>query len=154
MGQPRQNKKPAKVEPSKPEEPKEILIFKNGDQITGKLLNSTGTKIKFDSEVAGEITVPLEKIKELKSDRPFAIVPKEPKGFKKREPVVEGIIQLEAKGIIVVPVTPEKAKELAEAVAKPEAKPSEAENSGQRSKTPELPSLRHPPHPHRPLPKP
>ena len=119
-------KKPAKVEPSKPEEPKEILIFKNGDQITGKLLNSTGTKIKFDSEVAGEITVPLEKIKELKSDRPFAIVPKEPKGFKKREPVVEGIIQLEAKGIIVVPVTPEKAKELAEAVAKPEAKPSEA----------------------------
>ena len=126
-------KKPAKVEPSKPEEPKEVLIFKNGDQITGKLLNSTGTKIKFDSEVAGEITVPLEKIKELKSDRPFAIVPKEPKGFKKREPVVEGIIQLEAKGIIVVPVTPEKAKELAEAVAKPEAKPSEAKHSPRRS---------------------
>ncbi|MES2221306.1 MAG: hypothetical protein V4587_10110, partial [Acidobacteriota bacterium] len=92
-------KKLAKVEPKKPEEPKEVLIFKNGDQITGKLLNSTGTKIRFDSEVAGEITVPLEKIKELKSDRPFAIVPKEPKGFKKRAPVVQGIIQLEAKGI-------------------------------------------------------
>jgi hypothetical protein len=119
-------KKPAKVAPKKPEEPKEILIFKNGDQITGKLLNSTGTKIKFDSEVAGEITVPLEKIKELKSDRPFAIVSKEPKGFKKREPVVEGIIRLEAKGIIVAPVTPEKAKELAAAAAKPEAKSSEA----------------------------
>ncbi len=119
-------KKPAKVEPKKPEGPKEILIFKNGDQITGKLLNSTGTKIKFDSEVAGEITIPLEKIKELKSDRPFAIVPKEPKGFKKRAPVVEGIIQLQAKGIIVVPVTPEKAKELAAADAKAEAKPSEA----------------------------
>jgi Protein of unknown function, DUF481 len=117
-------KKPAKAEVKKPEEPKEVLVFKNGDQITGKLLNSTGTKIKFDSEVAGEITVPLEKIKELKSDRPFAIVPKEPKGFKKREPVVEGIIQLEAKGIIVIPVTPEKAKELA--AAQPEAKPTEA----------------------------
>ena len=119
-------KKAAKAEAKKLEEPKEVLIFKNGDQITGKLLNSTGTKIKFDSEVAGEITVPLENIKELKSDRPFAIVPKEPKGFKKRAPVVEGIIQLEAKGIIVVPVTQEKAKELAEAAAKPEAKPSEA----------------------------
>jgi hypothetical protein len=119
-------KKSAKAEAKKPEEPKEILLFKNGDQITGKLLNSTGTKIKFDSEVAGEITVPLEKIKELKSDRPFAIVPKEPKGFKKREPVVEGIIQLEAKGIIVVPVTPEKAKELASAAAKSAAKPTEA----------------------------
>jgi hypothetical protein len=119
-------KKTAKAEAKKPAEPQEVLIFKNGDQITGKLLNSTGTKIKFDSEVAGEITVPLEKIKELKSDRPFAIVPKEPKGFKKREPVVEGIIQLEAKGIIVVPVTPEKARELAAAAAKSEAKPTEA----------------------------
>ncbi|MGB7197385.1 MAG: DUF481 domain-containing protein [Acidobacteriaceae bacterium] len=116
------HKKPAKVEAKKPEGPKEILIFKNGDQITGKLLNSTGTKIKFDSEVAGEITVPLEKIKELKSDRPFAIVPKEPKGFKKRERVVEGIIQLQAKGIVVVPITPEKAKELAAAPTKPESK--------------------------------
>ena len=119
-------KKPAKVEPKKPEEPKEILIFKNGDQITGKLLNSTGTKIKFDSEVAGEITIPLEKIKELKSDRPFAIVPKEPKGFKKRGPVVEGIIQLQAKGIIVEPVTPEKAKELAAAATTREAKPAQS----------------------------
>ena len=135
MSAPSRQKKPAKVEAKKPEEPKEILIFKNGDQITGKLLNSTGTKIKFDSEVAGEITVPLEKIKELKSDRPFAIVPKEPKGFKKREPVVEGIIQLEAKGIIVVPVTPEKAKELAEAAAKPEAKPSEAKTPPAEAKT-------------------
>ncbi len=122
-------KKPAKVEAKKPEEPKEILIFKNGDQITGKLQNSTGTKIKFDSEVAGEITVPLEKIKELKSDRPFAIVPKEPKGFKRREPVVEGIIQLEAKGIIVVPATPEKAKEIAAASTKSEVKPPESEKA-------------------------
>ncbi len=139
-------KKTAKVEPKKPEEPKEILIFKNGDQITGKLLNSTGTKIKFDSEVAGEITVPLEKIKELKSDRPFAIVPKEPKGFKKRGPVVEGIIQLEAKGIIVVPVTPEKAKELAEAAAKPEAKPSEAKTAATaQAKSETTPSVPRPP---------
>ena len=112
-------KKPAKVEAKKPEGPKEVLIFKNGDQITGKLLNSAGTKIKFDSEVAGEITVPLEKIKELKSDRPFAIVPKEPKGFKKREPVVEGIIQLASKGILVIPATPQKATELSSAGVKP-----------------------------------
>ena len=118
-------KKAAKAAAKKQEEPKEVLIFKNGDQITGKLLNSTGTKIKFDSEVAGEITVPLENIKELKSDRPFAIVPKEPKGFKKRGPVAEGIIELEAKGIIVVPVTAEKAKELTASEGKLEAKTAE-----------------------------
>lgn len=128
-------KKPA--EAKKSEGPKEVLIFKNGDQITGKLLNSTGTKIKFDSEVAGEITVPLEKITELKSDRPFAIVPKEPKGRKKREPVIEGIIQLEAKGIIVIPVTPEKAKELAAAATKPEAKPPEATTAPSTEANPE-----------------
>jgi hypothetical protein len=119
-------KTPAKPAVKKPAEPKEVLIFKNGDQITGKLLNSSGTKIKFDSEVAGEITVPLEKIKELKSNRPFAIVAKEVKGAKRREPVVEGIIQLGAKGIIVTPIPPEKAKEIASTPAKPEAKPSEA----------------------------
>jgi hypothetical protein len=110
-------KKSAKTEDRKPEGPKEILIFNNGDQITGKLLNSTGTKIKFDSDVAGEITVPLEKVKELKSERPFAIVPKEPKGFKKRDLVVEGIIQLASKGIVVVPVTPKKAAEPASTAA-------------------------------------
>ena len=110
-------KKSAKAGDKKPEGPKEILIFNNGDQITGKLLNSTGTKIKFDSEVAGEITVPLKKIKELKSDRPFAIVPKEPKGFKKRDLVVEGIIQLASKGILVVPLTSKKAADLAAAAA-------------------------------------
>ncbi len=122
-------KKPAKPEVKEPEEPKEVLVFKNGDQITGKLLNSTGTKIKFDSEVAGEITVPLEKIKELKSDRPFAIIPKEPKGFKKRGPAVEGIIELGAKGIIVVPITPEKAKVLTSTAAKPEAKPANPQST-------------------------
>jgi hypothetical protein len=106
-------KKSAKAGDKKPEGPKEILIFNNGDQITGKLLNSTGTKIKFDSQVAGEITILLKDIKELKSDRPFAIVPKEPKGFTKRDLVVEGIIQLESKGILVVPLTPKKAAELA-----------------------------------------
>jgi hypothetical protein len=118
-------KKPAKVAPKKPEEPKDVLIFKNGDQITGKLLNSTGTKIKFDSEVAGEITVPLEKIRELKSDRPFAVVPKEPKGFKKRGAVVQGMIRLEAKGITVAPISPETSKALSLTEGKPEAKPSE-----------------------------
>ena len=114
-------KKSAKAETKKPDEPKEVLVFKNGDQITGKLLNSTGTKIKFDSEVAGKITVPLEKIKDLKSDRPFAIVLEEPKGFKKRGPAVEGIIELGAKGIIVVPVTPQKAKEVTSTTAPAES---------------------------------
>ena len=100
-------KKPSKAAAKKPPQPKEVLIFNNGDRITGTLLNSTGTKIKFDSEVAGQITVPLDKIKELKSDRAFAIVPKEPKKFKKREPVFEGTIQLGGKGIIITRVAPQ-----------------------------------------------
>lgn len=110
----------------KPEEPKEVLIFKNGDRITGKLMNSTGTKIEFRSEVAGEITVPLKKIKELKSDRPFAIVPKESKGIRDRGTFVEGIIQFRANGILVVPITPQKARELTPTASKSEAKPSPA----------------------------
>lgn len=115
----------AKAEDKRPEGPSEILIFNNGDQITGKLLNSTGTKIKFDSDVAGKITVPLEKVKELKSDRPFAIVPKEPKEFKKRDLVVEGTIQLTSKGILIFPVTPKKAAEPAATATNAKAKPAQ-----------------------------
>ena len=64
-------KTPAKAAEKKDAEPKEVLIFKNGDQLTGKLLNSTGTEVKFESDMAGEVTVALSKIKELKSSPPI-----------------------------------------------------------------------------------
>lgn len=125
---------PAKAAP-KVEGPKEILFFKNGDQLTGKLLDSTGTDIKFDSDMAGEITVPLEKIKELRSSREFAVVPKDIKDSRISENVPQGHIKIENDSVVVIPHSEEKATptpttgETAKGVegvpAKPEEKQSE-----------------------------
>ena len=51
--------------PGKPEV-KEELTLKNGDRLTGQLMNSTGTEIKFKSDLAGEVTVTVGEREELK----------------------------------------------------------------------------------------
>jgi hypothetical protein len=58
---------------------KEELTLKNGDRLTDQLLNSTGTDIKFKSDLAGEVTVEWDNVKELKSNRDFAVIPKDVK---------------------------------------------------------------------------
>ena len=55
----------------------DVLIFTNGDQLTGTLLHGAGSSIVFKSDMAGEITVPLDKIKELRSHGSFAILRKD-----------------------------------------------------------------------------
>ncbi len=56
---------------------KDVLIFQNGDQLTGTLLGSVGDAIRFKSEMAGEISVPLGKIKELRTGAQFAVIRKD-----------------------------------------------------------------------------
>jgi hypothetical protein len=55
----------------------DVLIFNNGDQLSGTVLRGVGDTIVFKSDMAGEITVPLNKIKELRSASSFAIVRKD-----------------------------------------------------------------------------
>jgi hypothetical protein len=55
----------------------DVLIFTNGDQLTGSVLRGVGDSIVFKSEMAGEITVPLAKIKELHSISSFAVLRKD-----------------------------------------------------------------------------
>ncbi len=45
----------------------DILIFTNGDQLTGKLVSAAGGNIVFASDMAGQLTIPFSKIKELRS---------------------------------------------------------------------------------------
>jgi hypothetical protein len=97
---PRKTVKPAvKSEP----EVKEELILKNGDRLTGQLLNSTGAEIKFKTDLAGEVTVALADIKELKSRREFAVVPKDAKNRNDSALVPQGEIRIGEKGITVTP---------------------------------------------------
>jgi hypothetical protein len=59
--------------PSTPAE-KDVLVFANGDQLTGQFEGSTGGTLKFKSDMAGEITVGWDKIKELRANGRYAVL--------------------------------------------------------------------------------
>src|SRR5580700_12081286 len=111
------------VEPAAKKEPeiKEELTLKNGDRLTGELLDSTGTDIKFKSELAGEVTVKWENVKELKSKRDFAVVPKEIKDARNSAMVPQGAIKISEKGILVSSLSTAK-PEISAAPAGPNSK--------------------------------
>ena len=115
-------KKPVKPATKKEPELKEELTLKNGDRLTGQLLNSTGAEIKFKSDLAGEVTVKRENVKELKSKRDFAVVPTDVKDARNSEMVPQGEIKLGEKGLVVTPLSKTK-PEISAVPAGPEAKP-------------------------------
>ena len=53
---------------------KDTLIFANGEQLTGSLQKADGKGITFKSDMAGEITVKWANVKELRSDKQFALL--------------------------------------------------------------------------------
>jgi hypothetical protein len=55
----------------------DVVIFTNGDQLTGKLEHGAGNTIVFKSDMAGEITIPLDKVKELHASGNFAVLRKD-----------------------------------------------------------------------------
>jgi len=57
----------------------DVVIFTNGDQLTGKLEKGAGDSITFKSDMAGEITIPLAKIKELRASGNYALLRKDTK---------------------------------------------------------------------------
>jgi hypothetical protein len=66
--------------PDKPADPaKDVLIFSNGDQLTGTFVRSTGANVTFKSDMAGEITIAWDKVKELRANGRYAVLEK---GFK------------------------------------------------------------------------
>jgi hypothetical protein len=66
--------KPAAAKP----EP-DVIVFTNGDQLTGTVERGAGDSLVFKSDMAGEITVPFAKIKELRSQGTFALLRKDTK---------------------------------------------------------------------------
>ncbi|MEO6815285.1 MAG: DUF481 domain-containing protein [Edaphobacter sp.] len=60
----------------------DVIVFTNGDQLTGTVERGVGDSIVFKSDTAGEITVPLSKIKELRSHGSFVVIRKDEKPTK------------------------------------------------------------------------
>ncbi|MEO8736045.1 MAG: DUF481 domain-containing protein [Edaphobacter sp.] len=60
----------------------DVIVFTNGDQLTGTIERGAGDSIIFKSDTAGEITVPLSKVKELRSNDSFVVIRKDEKPAK------------------------------------------------------------------------
>ncbi len=54
----------------------DVIVFTNGDQLSGTIERGLGDSIVFKSDNAGEITVPMSKIKELRSHSSFVVIQK------------------------------------------------------------------------------
>src|ERR1700733_4382638 len=55
----------------------DVIVFTNGDQLTGTLERGVGNSVVFKSDVAGEVTISLDKVKELHSSGSFAVLRKD-----------------------------------------------------------------------------
>ena len=57
----------------------DVVVFTNGDQLTGTVERGMGDSVVFKSDMAGEITIPFAKIKELRAHGNFALLRKDTK---------------------------------------------------------------------------
>src|ERR1700761_8487880 len=54
----------------------DTITFNDGEQLAGKLISVLGGTVTFHSEILGNVTVPLEKVKTLHTAHAFAVVKK------------------------------------------------------------------------------
>jgi hypothetical protein len=73
FGQPGDQPKPAP----------DVLLFPDGERLTGHFVKSTGNSLTFHSDALGDITVDWSKVKELQSSAKVAVIPK---GVRIRKP--------------------------------------------------------------------
>ncbi len=60
----------------------DVIVFTNGDRLTGTIERGVGDSIVFKSDTAGEITVPMSKVKELRTHGTFVVIRKDEKPTK------------------------------------------------------------------------
>lgn len=65
----------AQSKPAAVAEP-DVVVFTNGDTLHGKFVNSVGGKVTFHSETLGDLSFPLDKVKELHTGQKLAVLDK------------------------------------------------------------------------------
>jgi hypothetical protein len=85
--------------------PPDVIVFNNGDQLTGKFLRSVGGNAFFHSDIAGDISVSWDKVKEIHSQSKFVVLQKGLHPERKKLPaqLPEGSISVENKQIELTP---------------------------------------------------
>lgn len=63
-----------KKAPQGPNLPPDVIVFTNGDQLTGAFLRSVGGNITFQSQVVGTVEVPWSKVSELHAHSQMAVL--------------------------------------------------------------------------------
>ena len=83
----------------------DVMVFTNGDQITGKLLRVLNGTVTFHSDILGDLDVKWDKIRTLHSSQSFAVI-QEGQKITRKTPASEvalGTIQVENQQIEVSP---------------------------------------------------
>jgi len=85
----------------------DVLICTSGEKFIGELKSATSATVTFNSQAAGEVSVPWSKVKELHSTHRFAVIPKNVKisGGEEAKKVPEGTISAADKRIQIKPET-------------------------------------------------
>ncbi len=88
-----------------PPPPPDVIIFSNGDQLSGTFVREVGGSIAFHSDIVGDINVPWDKIKELRTKTKLAVLDKSvtPQRHKLPPNVPQGTITVEDSLITVHP---------------------------------------------------
>jgi hypothetical protein len=81
----------------------DVLVLSNGDTLHGKLVNSSDGKVTFHSDPLGDISVGLDKIKELHTGGSYAVIDKTVKVHSKKNAgqIPEGQLELENGSIAI-----------------------------------------------------
>ncbi len=87
--------------PAAPAKTTDVLIFANGDRLTGKLVSVTAGNVVFNSDMAGTLTISIDKIKKLESGAQFALLRKGDRVGKVHVP--EGSVQLADGNLTLTP---------------------------------------------------
>lgn len=68
----------AQAQPANPAGP-DVLVLSNGDMLHGQFVNEIRGQVKFHSDALGDITLGWDKIKELRTSKPYAVIGKDVK---------------------------------------------------------------------------
>jgi Protein of unknown function, DUF481 len=85
----------------------DVIVFTNGDQLTGKLLREMGGSVAFHSDIAGDLTVSWDKIKSIHTTQQFAVVEQGQHVTRKTADaeITHGNVQVEENEVKVAPVS-------------------------------------------------
>jgi hypothetical protein len=64
------------AEAKSPQPSPDVVVFTNGDQLSGTLVHEAGGKVTFHSDILGDVTVEWDKIKELRTQTRVAVLEK------------------------------------------------------------------------------